>query len=94
LELKELYSVSETVALLGVARSTVYVWRDEGKLTEVRKGVAVRRMFITAESIRAVLEQAGHTLEGRIAELNSLQQEDSLEEQNSTNNRTPLRVAA
>ncbi len=48
-----LYTVAETVQMLGVGRSTLYVMLGEGKL-DVRK--VGRRTLITAASIRAFVE--------------------------------------
>jgi transposase len=69
MELKELYNIKETATILGVSRNTVYSWRDEGKLQQVLKGITLKRPFITADSIQAVLQDAGYTLEGRVKEI-------------------------
>lgn len=69
MELKASYNIKETALILGVSRNTVYAWRDAGKLEQVMEGIVVKRPYITAASIRAVLQDAGYTLEQRLQEL-------------------------
>jgi excisionase family DNA binding protein len=78
MELKDTYSATETARLLDISRQAIYAWIKEGKISAIEQGVVRKRIVIPASAIRAVLREAGFTLEERLAALAQEDKENSL----------------